>query len=108
MIRHNDPEYFKGAENIQYENSFKNKERRIGYYVELDIPEGAARASFEDVMQKQPEKRMELLKLFIPDIKIFWKISSAGTGRKIFTSESFLEQRQVCDRCHAGGSGRYS
>ena len=25
LIRHNDPEYFKGAENIQYENSFKNK-----------------------------------------------------------------------------------
>ena len=39
--------------------------------MELDIPEGAARASFEDVMKKQPEKRMELLKLFIPDIKIF-------------------------------------
>ena len=69
LIRHNDPEYFKGAENIQYENSFKNKERRIGYYVELDIPEGAARASFEDVMQKQPEKRMELLKLFYSGYK---------------------------------------
>ena len=55
LIRHNDPEYFKGAENIQHENSFKHKERRIGYYVEIDIPEGAARASFEDVMQKHPE-----------------------------------------------------
>ena len=63
-----------GAENIQYENSFKNKERRIGYYVELDIPEGAARASFEDVMKKQPEKRMELLKLFYSGYKnIFGK-----------------------------------
>ena len=74
LIRHNAPEYFKGAENIQYENSFKNKERRIGYYVELDIPEGAARASFEDVMKKQPEKRMELLKLFYSGYKnIFGK-----------------------------------
>ena len=87
LIRHNDPEYFKGAENIQYENSFKNKERRIGYYVELDIPEGAARASFEDVMKKQPEKRMELLKLFYSGYK------------NIFVDCNYRIRQRILSRC---------
>lgn len=63
LIRHNDKGYFTGTEHVQRELSYKG-DRTIGFFVELDIPEGTESVTFAEVMLNHPDKRMELLKLF--------------------------------------------
>lgn len=73
LIRHNERQYFPDNEDVQEELSY-NGDRKIGFYVEKDIPSDARPVTFNEVMLKEPRQRLELLKLFYSGYKnIFGK-----------------------------------